>query len=471
MKMRRWKIAGAVALLAGSIGSGRAFQLLKTEEATIDVGGRFQTIGEFENIKSEPIRSVNRIYLFQVQNRLKLSGNFEGTKFFFEEALGGEAINSSNNQLNLLEFNAEVPVIEDVFSIIVGQFKVPTNLQSADYDENLLFTGRSLAQNWFFNQGYDLGLVLKFNVSPVDALFGVVAGAPDMPQRYLPEVFNMPPLLIARIGAGNFKEDPFHPKQEGFEKSESLQWAVHAGGIYGRDSNAGHSTLLALQGGYATTFSANGPYANAVMNSNWNPFLGKTAPNFGLVNATYGSGGVDIQLRALVGELTLTVQGQANWSQFSTQDFQAFYMKVGNSPTKTLVTSGDINIAGFEGLASLGNKKFAASGRIDIIMPDPNFAYKSSGAGTSASPYIYNQITGADPIYEITAPSLMLHVNKRVKLIAETTFILNAPESLGDDGVYELLEQPQQVTVLTPANPAMHAGLVTIARMMFQFAF
>lgn len=65
----------------------------------------------------------------------------------------------------------------------------------------------------------------------------------------------------------------------------------------------------------------------------------------------------------------------------------------------------------------------------------------------------------------------MLHVNANVKLVAETMYLIDTPESLGNDGVYEIAEMPSQVTNATQANPITRNEFVPIGRMMFQFAF
>jgi hypothetical protein len=458
MKKSNFYLSAALLLiLQGFARSARAVEVYNSNNLLLDIDGRFQTLGELEDVTDDHIRENTRIYLFNTEDRLKLTGQFDETQFYFEEALGGEATNSTNNQTNLLEYNATVPLIGDT-SVVVGQFRVPTNHSSAEYEENMLFTEHDPLSDLFFNEGYDTGLVVKDKSGLFDALAGVISGAPDLPQRYLPETFNSPPLTIARIGIGNISDDPFHPVQEGFAKTDSTQWAVHVNGQYINDSDAGHSTDLSLQSSYFTTFSATGEFGNAMLNSSWNPYLGKTQANFGPVTADYWTASVDGQLRQPMGDNTLVVEAQGTWSQFQTSDFAPISMN------GVATTSGELNISGGELMAGLIGKMWALSARASVVLPDASFAYNYSGSK-------YTPITGTEPIWEVTFPSLMVHVNSYVKLVAETMFLIDTPESLGNDGVYEVVEMPSQVSNATGSSPIYRNEFVPIARMMFQFAF
>ena len=54
-----------------------------------------------------------------------------------------------------------------------------------------------------------------------------------------------------------------------------------------------------------------------------------------------------------------------------------------------------------------------------------------------------------------------------MRLTAEGLYWLNSPEASGDDGVYELLEMPSQVTNLFPGNGTNHNPFVATGRMAF----
>ncbi|HTA17103.1 MAG TPA: hypothetical protein VK786_05095, partial [bacterium] len=338
MKRDTLKVAGLALLLAMAPGAAKAVQLLSNSEMTINLGGRFEELGELENTsdsqdspyyyataggaETTPMttRDNTRVYLFQSEDRLLLNGSVEGTKFYFEAALGGESISTSNNEMNLYQFYADVPVM-DQLSVVVGQFKVPSDLSSAEDDGSLLFTETSPLFSDFFNQGYDNGIGLKDHGPGWDATVGTISGAPDLPQRYLPEIFQFPPMLYTRFGFGNIADDPYQQKQA--VMVDQSQWGLHFNGEYINDSNAGHTDDLGLQNTDATTASSDTVFGNALLWNNWNPFLGKTSTADGTspVNSSYADASVDTQYRAsLCGDMTLILSGQWSFAEFTNND-------------------------------------------------------------------------------------------------------------------------------------------------------
>ena len=125
------------------------------------------------------------------------------------------------------------------------------------------------------------------------------------------------------------------------------------------------------------------------------------------------------------------------------------------------VTSGQINIGGAEVIASIGDNPWEIAGRFAVVIPDNSFRV-TPAAGT-----VYTAITGSNPIYEITLPSVTWHMNEDAKLVAEAMWMINTPEALGNDGMYVLAEMPSQVAT----TGLQTASLIPSARMMFQFAF
>jgi hypothetical protein len=450
----------AAALWLGFAPLARSAEIFQNDDLTFNLGGRFQELGELELVTNDPTREHTRIYLFNVEDRLMSSGNFKGYRWNFELGLGGEAVNSANNQINLKDFNVDIPLIPDMVYVKVGQFKVPTNLESAVYEGNQLFTEKSLLYNMFFNTGYDNGLSLYGQLGHLDFAGGVLSGAPNLPQRYLPETFEFPPLTFLRIGFDDgITKDPFHQAQSGFVKPTQTQFALHLNGMYENDSNAGHSTDLSLESGYTAAFSANGDYGNMLLYSAWNPFLGRTAANFGPVDAQYWMASLDTQFRAPLGDTTFTLTAQANVAQFTASNFAAFVMN-GNT-----VTSGRINIGGAEVIASVGDNPWEIAGRFAVVIPDNSLRVTPATAAAPGTPYA--AITGSDPIYEITLPSITWHLNEDAKLVAEAMWMIHTPEALGNDGMYVLAEMPSQVAT----TGLQTASLIPSARMMFQFAF
>ena len=86
MKVNRSKVMGAAlaALMAGS--GAHAAQILKTDDMTLNLDGRFKLMGELEYVEADPLRDLTRIYLFNTQDRLMINGEYDKTKFFFETA-------------------------------------------------------------------------------------------------------------------------------------------------------------------------------------------------------------------------------------------------------------------------------------------------------------------------------------------------------------------------------------------------
>jgi hypothetical protein len=429
-------------------------------------------------------RDNTRIYLFQTENRITADGNFGGTKFYFEEALGGEAVSTSNNQVNLYQMFADVPV-GDAFSVIVGQFKVPSSNASAIDDGTLLFGEKSFLFQDFFNQGYDMGVGFKSVGKGYDGTVGVISGCPDLPQRYLPEMFNLPPLVYLRAGVGNIDDDPYHQKQAALVKED--QWGLHVNGQYINNSNAGHSTDNALDNSNATTVSSDTIFGNALLWTNWNPYLGKsnvilngvvsgTAP----VNEDYWDASVDAQYRgALSDGMTLILSAQASFAEYTNRHEASV-------AADNFQNYANVNVAGGELVAAVNSEKWALGARFDLVDPSNQLAYVDSvaystpnpganptapGAWTPNTSNHWNQIVGGTPIKDITFPAITYRVNKYVHLVAETEFYLNSPEISGDDGVYELIEQPTQVTNLFDTNPTHHNPLVCIGHMAFTLAF
>ncbi len=490
------KIMLALVMLLGFTAQGKAAEIFQNDDLTLNVGGRFQELGQLEYVQDDPTRDNLRVYLFNVENRLMFSGNFKGYLFHFEEALGGEDINSGNNNLGLLEYNADVPLIPDMIYVKVGQFKVPTNLESADYEGNLLFTSHSDLMGLFFNQGYDNGLSLWGHLGQLDFAGGVLSACPDLPQRYLPEIFNFPPETFLRIGLDDgIKDDPFHPLQTGFVKPTQSEFSLHLNGQYINDSNAGHSDDLALESGYLTTFSSTGPFGNAMLSSLFNPFLG--ANGIFPANDQYWNSSVDFVYRAPMGDTVFTLQGEAIVAQYTSQlpvenGTQAVVKELlpGNEAINGvpvagssyhLVSKEQLNIGGAELQASIGDNPWIIAARAAMVIPDSNMVGTYSYT-IGAKTYAFGEGLGSSPIFEITFPSITWKMNSDVKLVAEAQWLINEPEATSNvhatpgsntysatgDGTYLLTQMPSQFAA---ANVSSSGSIIPVGNMEFQFSF
>jgi len=517
----------AALLLLGFLPRAHAAEIFKNDDLDFNLGGRIQVVGDAELVTDDPVRDHMRLFLWDESDRLFTTGNYQGYKWDFEVEFGGETPGTSNGTLNLFDANVDIPLIPDMATLKVGQFKVPGNLESADYEGNLLFTEKSPIFNLFFNQGYDTGVALYGHIGNLDGQAGLVQGGPDLPQRYLPEVLNFPTPFFVRIGYDEIQDDPFHPKQTGFDKPKNSQFAFHLTGYYSADQNAGHSEDFGLGGGYLSTFNANNVlYGNVLNSSVFNPY--ETVAGVAPVTADLWQFGFDFQYRTPLADTMLTLQGQAMAAGYNMTVPLGVPYETAPAvlPGDKSVLSGtlsslpgtqyNINIGGAEIMASVGDKPWEIAGRFDMVIPDINelgtyVQRNTNGSQTTTTPvtvitqnpvttagpvtvgyatpvttikagtaitYYAPVFTNSDPIYEVTFPSITYHFNNDCKLIAETLFMFNTPAVQSDDGTYLIAEMPGSAdsgigqAPLGPANGAnFRIGFVPMGRMMFQMQF
>ncbi len=89
--MKTQSLMGAVTAVALALpAAGHAAELLRTDEAAVDVGARLQLLG-FAQKLDDAYRNDARMYLFLKEGRLRLSGHYSDVKFKVQMALGGEA--------------------------------------------------------------------------------------------------------------------------------------------------------------------------------------------------------------------------------------------------------------------------------------------------------------------------------------------------------------------------------------------
>jgi hypothetical protein len=511
------KAAGLALLLALAPGAAKSVELVNTADLTLNLGGRFETLGEMENSSDNsvapwqevitpgaiitipgsgtpgspsavtyttkvqqpatnaitapgPKRDNTRLYLWGSENRITLNGSLDGTKFYFEQSLGGEAVAASSTNLNLLnlyQYYADVPLSGNT-SLVVGQFKVPSSLSSAIDDGSLLFTEKSPLFSTMFNQGYDQGVGIKSHGEGWDATLGTELNSPDSPQRYLPELFVFPPPLYTRFGVGNISDDPYQQVQS-LSKLDATQWGLHLNGQYFRNSGAGHSNLLGLQSGDASVVSSDNVYGNVLLWSGWNPFIGKTGTSLATPEDYYWNSSVDAEYRTpLSDDKIFLASAQWSFAQYNNP----------NMSTTDGANSVCTDISGGELMAGVTGAIWALAARVDMVLPSNNLiyndtvsAYSTNGVNYIAETSHKNLITGTNPIYEVTFPSITYRFNKYFHVIAETMYFLNSPEAVGNDGVYEVLEMPSQTTNLFGGNSMIHNPFVAVGRMGFILEF
>jgi hypothetical protein len=459
-----------ITFLLGFTAHGKAAEVFKNDDLDINVGGRIQELGEMELVTDDAIRDHFRVYLWNVEDRLFTNGTYKDFKWTFEASFGAEDIaNGTNGSFNLLDANADIPLIVDSIYVKVGQFKDPASLENGVYEGNMLFTEKSPNFNLFFNEGYDTGVALWGHLGNLDGAAGLVQGAPNLPQRYLPEIVNLPLPVFIRVGySDGITDDPFKAKETGFAKPDKLEYAVHAEGYAAADSNAGHGDLFSQIGGGLATYSDNSYYGNVLTSKVFNPYLsaqGSSNP----VSAFYCQAGLDFQVRAPLADTTFTLTGQAMIGHFDlTVQAPLPGLSLGTVNGKPVSVGNyyQLNIGGGELIASVGDKPWEVAGRAAVIIPDNGLK------GTSTNNSTYRPIFVNDnPIVEITVPSITWHMNDDAKLVAETMFMFNAAEAEDVDGNYVVAEMPGSATGTTYRAPNIQAGFVPIGRLMFQFQY
>jgi hypothetical protein len=492
MKKEQIKIAGLALALFLSPGAARAVEVYKSGNTTLDLGLRMQLLGTAEYasnpdyVAAVPLtastgngnRDTTRIFLFQKQNRLTLNGNLDGTKIKFEAPFGSEAYTGSNNLYTLHEFSAEVPV-NDSFSVVAGLSKMPWNVASATFDQTSLFTGRSELFNLFFNAGYDTTVFAKGSVGAFDAILGVEQGAPNLAQRYIPELLVLPVPVFARIGFGNLKEDPTRFRQMDFGKLDSIEWGVHANGFWAADSSAGHGTLFSQMGAQAEL--SKGPFetGNFMFQKGFNPLVGYTTGPGGLSRPDnqFWTASLDSQLRLPLGDDAFVFGAQWNVAQYIAKGMNAYIpgsTTVKNQPViyrdgkRYDMNYGQVTVQGGELYFGYVASKWAAAARLDVLLPDPLLGTAGTGVAKNKNGI---SIFGSDPVYEITFPSLSYKLNSYTKLVAETEFTYNAPEAIDTDGIYQLKTVPVEYALITAPDRIDHEWLTGKGRLMLQVAF
>ena len=472
--LQKWALA--LLLLLGFAARGKAAEIFKNDDLDLFIGGRIQELGEMELVTDDAVRNHYRVYMWNYEDRLFTSGSYKDFKWNFEASFGGESIaNGTNGTFNLYDASVDIPLIPDMIYAKVGQFRNPVSYFNGVYEGNMLFTEKSPYFNLFFNEGFDTGVALWGHMGNLEGAVGLVQGAPNLPQRYLPEVANVPLPTFLRVGFNDgISDDPFHQKEVGFAKPDKTQFATHAFGFIAADSNAGHGDLFSQIGGGLATFSDNSNYGNILTSKVFNYFLGvqgATNP----VSQTYYQAGLDFQFRSPMGDTTFTMGGVAMIAHY---DMTVNAPIAGGGalgkvtgPTGALITPAvgaqyALNIGGGEFFASIGDNPWILAGRLTVVVPDDGMKGTTNDA-TTYRPIFVN----SNPIVEVTLPSITWKMNDNAKLVAETMFMFNAAESQDVDGNYVIAEQPATATGTTYRAPNLLASFVPIGRMMFQFQY
>src|SRR5208282_5678488 len=396
--LMKWASMLTVLLGLVSVAQAHALEVVNTDNLQMSVGGLIQVMGEGEYVSDDSVGNRTRIYLWNTADQLYISGTYSGFDWRLATTYGGTTNPAStanaNGLLDLTDAYVDIPLIGNAMYLKVGQFKDPTNLESATDNSYMLFTEKSPDFNLFFSSGYEMGLALVGNFGNFDGVLGIVQGAPNLPQRYLPEQLKLPLPMLLRVGYSNgISDDPFHPRQTGLAKVDDLQYAVHLNGFVAANSDAGHGSLFSEMGGGLASFLYNQDYnGNVLLSSVFNPYM-SVAGSGQPVSGLYYQADLDFQVRApLIGK-TFALSGQAAMGHFGNTVQSG---DTGKILGVTVVTGNSyaLNIYGAVLTASVQDQTWTWAVRLAMVIPDSGFP------GTWA-PATYAQIfSNTNPIWE-----------------------------------------------------------------------
>lgn len=446
--------APLAAALLGVPAAASAAEVLKTDNATLELNGRMQMLGFGQRVQ-DPFRADGRVYLFLKQGRLGVSGNVDRLRYGMSLAFGGEdevkatGGVTSGFSLGLLDMYADVPVplVQNAY-LRVGQFKAPYSRERLTDAGSLLFADRSL-QNLAFRVGRDAGIVLHTRAGPLVAGAGVMTGGGrNTPERYLPQRLGIP-MVVFRAGLdGGMGEDVFAMPDGAAPMSaaarakvdpDTLQGAFFVNALYTRDSQVGHSSVLAQR-------AVDIPL---LLNKSWNPYLGQSLGELWQV-------GADAVARAPVGPGVLSGEVEGNYGVFQNQE-------------------GDIRVAGGRAQVAYRYQPVELALRYSLLLPDAHFAYRWNAAATGqpANFQVTAPITGKEALQEIAPAITYTFENFPAKLVADLPIQVNAPVVIEQGvGAYVLSEMPDQISYLgTKAGSSVSRQTVINARLLVQAAF
>lgn len=420
------KIKYSLLALAGfGLSQAQAVELIKKDDASFNLGGRFQVYGVAERV-TDPYKDDNRFFLFLKQARINASGTLEDYRYYAEWAMGGEeAVKNLNSSVSLLDFRADIPVSEMLY-LRVGQFKAPFGREALTEDGALNFSDRSI-HNMVGVLGRDVGFAGVLQQQGFMGTVGIfTGGGRDNPERYLPEELGAP-MLVARLGYDSRGEDPYRYKSSGVTGAAEDSFAAFLNLAYVEDTKVGHSTVLNVK----TTDKS------LLLNSNWNPYIAQTPYSRSHVFQV----SADIQKRFMIGNMAATGEVEYTHGEFS-NDF------------------GRLQVNGARLMGSVAMNPFEFSARYATIFPSEEFRYSG------------RTLTGVDPFQEAAAAVTFFH-RPWSRFTFEAVFHLNTPVVIEPGvGGYVLVEQPDQVTVVkAPTNGYIERQFVPEAKFLYQLTF
>ncbi len=415
--------------------------IVNTDKMNLNVFGRMQMLGVGE-IVPDPVRAHQRVYSFIQESRLGMRGDFEGYKFETQLALGGENIvesNQPNVAFTLLDMSVDIPLprLGKDTSLKVGQFRVPYSRENLTDTGYMPFSGRSIASDAVGNGTRDYGLALQGYKDKLAGTIAVMSGAgEDVPQRYLPENFGIPEIVVRAGYNDGVDEDIYHVVETdlGLKQTEK---AAYFNALFSKDTQIGHSSALNL----------NLPYPTMMLSSQWNPYIDQGAPNAAAMQMgdIFMVGGDAVIRKPLADGNAVSGEAEVNWG-----GYQNLY--------------GEIHMATARLQGSyLVHQKYEFSLRyaaIDTGQTVGDAGFKASG----------------DAVIDEFTPSFTWYIKgQNVKFVTEAPVYLNMPvfDNTGPGGIgsYVMADMPFEASAGTGAGNTTVRAVVPELRMMVQFLF
>jgi hypothetical protein len=449
----------------------RGVTIFKGDKVAMDLWGRGQMEGVGE-IVADPYADNLRIYEFLREARLGLNGTYEDLfNYQVELGFGGENQNSLQSMAggyDLMDFVADVPVkpLGENTIVKLGQFRVPYGREALGDEGYQDFADRSIA-NLATNHGRDYGLAIMSTVGNWTGTVGTFPdGGRDIAQRYLPETFGFPEIVVRAGYNDGVDADIYHVMGTDLKLNRDTK-AFFINGLFERDTRIGHSTAL-------LSHSVDG---NLLTNSNYNPYMNRA--NIPVNTGTTGiCSGVSCQRGTLfnIGGDAVYRHPMGNGQAVEVEaqvDYGGYQNRFGQLHIASGRVQGDYQVG-----------KWEIGARYAQLLMDSHSGFTSTSGGAAvggvqvpgSAPALYQYtIPGAGrPIHEID-PSITYHFrNHTMKLVADAPIYINAPLGIDHlDGAY-MFGDPTgttQTSILTTAGNSIVRRTNVSGRMIFQFQF
>jgi hypothetical protein len=408
-----------------------AIEVVKGED-TLNVNGRIQHLSEIESI-DDPYSDSERLFMFLKQARLSVNGEFKGADYNFMWMMGGEEVPERNSVMSLLDAYVNIPLPNGTCGIRFGQFKVPYSRERLLDSGDMLFSDRSIHNN-YFNIGRDVGVAMHTKRDRFNGALGVFTGGGiNIPERNIPEDLGVP-MLSARLGVNSgLDEDVFTPSA-GRIGDDSIQYSVFVNGVYTKDSRVGHSSPLNVKY-YDKSY---------LLLETWNPYVDAEDEK-----AEFSQLGVDAAVQVpLCEKSALLMSAEYNISDFSNN-------------------AGSLDTKGGVASVSYLRNNWSVGVRVASVDPDEKMGYVKTDSTTKETT-VYS-ITDKS-ITEIT-PNIVYYMPKyNLKIIADVDIQLDVPVSIEKgNGAYNLMKQPDQVTYAS--NGGIELQDAYLAKLLVQYEF